>query len=74
MPGGDKCVRRRLAERGTFHVEMCDCGVIQMTIGCLTLRLDPRAYSELAEAVHESLSKLQTGIRPLFTRIDEGKI
>ena len=58
MPSGHKCMRRRLAERGTFNVEVCNCGVIHLTIGCLTLRLDRLAYGELVDAVSESLHTL----------------
>jgi hypothetical protein len=51
----EKCKRRRLAERGSFVVELCDCEAVHLTVGFLTLRLDPRAYRELAGALEEAL-------------------
>jgi hypothetical protein len=44
---------------------MCDHGIIQITIGYPTLRLDPRAYSELADTVRKSL-KLQAANKSLI--------
>ena len=52
------CEKRRLAECGTFKIDACDCGIVHLTIGCLTLRLEPAAYGELANAIDESLRKL----------------
>jgi hypothetical protein len=62
----DRCERRRIAERGTFNIEECDCGAIHLTLGCLTLRLDPAAYGELVEAIGESLNHLQHRKRPIL--------
>lgn len=58
MENSEKCVRRRLAERGTFIVEICDCGAVHLTIGFLTLRLDPCAYRALAGALDDALRVL----------------
>lgn len=58
------CKRRRIAESGSFHIELCKCGVVHLTIGCLTLRLDPNAYRELAIAIHKSLPNLETHDAP----------
>ena len=52
------CERHRLAEYGTFKIDACDCGIVHLTIGCLTLRFEPSAYDELANAIDESLRKL----------------
>jgi hypothetical protein len=60
----ERCERRRLAERGSFNVDECDCGAIHLTLGCLTLRLDPSAYGELVEAIAESLESLQPQKKP----------
>jgi hypothetical protein len=62
----DGCERRRLAERGTFKIELCDCGTVHLIIGCLTLRLEPSAYDELATAIDESLRKLQLSDKRLI--------
>lgn len=55
MADDGRCTRRRLAERGAFIVELCDCDAVHLTVGFLTLRLDPRAYRELAGALEEAL-------------------
>jgi hypothetical protein len=60
MANEKNCKRKRIAESGTFHVDLCKCGVVHLTIGCLTLRLDPSAYRELAVAIHESLLNLES--------------
>ncbi len=64
MASSEKCERRRLAEHGTFYIDLCNCGVVHLTIGCLTLRLDPSAYRELASSVQESLCWLDLGDKP----------
>jgi hypothetical protein len=58
------CQRRRLAECGSFAVDECDCGAIHITIGYVTMRLDPRAYRELARAILEALDHLSVHQRP----------
>lgn len=58
MADDRKCTRRRLAERGSFIVELCDCDAVHLTVGFLTLRLDPRAYRELAGALEEALQAI----------------
>jgi len=52
------CRRRRLAERASFSVDECDCGAIHLTIGYITLRLDPSAYREVAALMSEALEHL----------------
>jgi hypothetical protein len=54
----NKCLRRRLAGRASFSVDECDCGAIHLTIGYITLRLDPCAFREMAAAVIEALEQL----------------
>jgi len=53
-----KCRRRRLAERPSFSVDECDCGALHLTIGYVTMRLDPCAYRELTAVVNEGLAQL----------------
>jgi hypothetical protein len=59
-----KCERRKLAERETFKVELCDCGAVHLTIGFLRIRLDPRAYRELAGAIDEALCAMAVRNQP----------
>ena len=64
MPNSDKCDRRRLAARASFAIDECDCGSVHLTIGHVTIRLDPCAYSEMAVAIAEALEHLSAQCRP----------
>jgi hypothetical protein len=61
-----KCARRRLAERASLSVDSCACGAIHLTIGFVTLRLDPHAFREFATMVCEAASHLQREDRPVI--------
>jgi len=58
MSERSKCRRRRLAERQSFAVDECACGAVHLTIGYVTMRLDPCAYREMAATVTEALAQL----------------
>jgi len=64
MASDAKCEKRKLAERGNFNVELCDCGAVHLTVGFLTLRLDPRAYRELAGAIDQGLRAMEVRDQP----------
>jgi hypothetical protein len=66
MANKENCERRRLAECGTVKIEMCDCGVVHLIVGCLTLRFDPLAYRELARTISESINHLSAAERPVL--------
>jgi hypothetical protein len=53
------CVLRRLAGRASFSADACVCGAIHLTIGFITLRVDPCAFREFAAVVMESLRHLE---------------
>ncbi len=59
MASTGNCQRRRLAERGAFNVELCDCGALHVTVYFLTLRLDPGAYRELFYVLDEGLRAIE---------------
>jgi len=61
MNEGIKCRRRSLAKRASFSVEQCECGAIHVTVGYITIRLEPCAYREMAMAVIEALERLPAG-------------
>lgn len=52
------CERRRLAGQNSFTVESCECGAIHLTIGFLTLRMEPCAYREFALIIASGLKEL----------------
>lgn len=55
------CRRRRLAESAVAAVDVCDCGVMQVHVGTLTLRLEPRAARELAATLDAALTRHAEG-------------
>ena len=58
MKDDTPCRRRRLASRASFAVEECDCGAVHLTIGYVTLRLDPCAYREVVAMMNDALERL----------------
>ena len=57
------CERRHLAGENGFTVESCDCGAIHLTIGFVTLRMDPGAYREFALTIAGGLKELGPAAR-----------
>jgi hypothetical protein len=53
-----RCEKRTLATHGPFNVQVCDCGAIHLTLGFVTVRLEPSAYRELAAVVAAGLVAL----------------
>jgi hypothetical protein len=51
------CPRTRLAENGVGSVEVCRCGMWQVHIGALTLRLAPCAVSELLGLLGQAVAE-----------------
>ena len=58
MKDDTACRRRRLASRGSFSVDECDCGAVHLTVGYVTLRLDPCAYREVVAVMDDALRRL----------------
>lgn len=46
-PPSNDCRRVRLAESSVAAVDQCDCGMMQLHLAALTLRLTPDSLSEL---------------------------
>lgn len=46
-PTQTACRRRRLADSSIAAVDVCACGMMQLHLGAITLRMDPAAVSEL---------------------------
>ena len=49
------CARTRLAKGSLAAVDACECGMLQLHIGALTLRLAPCALAELASTLNRAL-------------------
>lgn len=61
--GSSQCTQRRLAETPLGAIDSCACGMMQLHVGALTLRLTPEAVAELSALLEESLvahSKAET--------------
>lgn len=62
-PSISGCDQQRLAETPLGAVDACDCGMMQLHVGALTLRLTPEAVSELSALLSRALVA-HAGIRP----------
>jgi hypothetical protein len=57
---------RQLIARGAFSaVETCRCGAVYLTIGPVSLRVDPSALSELGELISQASFILSEQCKPL---------
>lgn len=52
------CQRDLLAHRGICQVEICSCGMLHLSIGPVTLRLDTDGYRDILELLEETDRKL----------------
>jgi hypothetical protein len=60
LEGADENPRQVIA-RGSFAMaERCRCGVVYLTVGPVSLRLDPNALPELAQVVRQAFEVLLT--------------
>ncbi len=57
----DDCLPKRtlVAQGPLSQVEECSCGILHVTIGALTLRLQPDCVASLAETLTEATRRLE---------------
>jgi hypothetical protein len=55
-PQQNECPKTRLAEGGLAAVDVCHCGMMQLHIGALTLRITPGALSELLSTLGQAVA------------------
>ena len=55
-PVGDNCERTRLAQGSVAAVDVCGCGMMQLHIGALTLRMAPCAVSDLLSTLGRAVT------------------
>jgi hypothetical protein len=55
-PPETDCPRTRLARGTLAAVDACQCGMLQVHIGALTLRMAPCALTELANTLHQAVA------------------
>ena len=58
MSGQERCHRRTLAHRGVFQVDFCECGMIHVTCGAVTVRLMPQACEAFCATLAEAMQRL----------------
>ena len=49
--------RQPVAHRGPCRIDQCECGVLHVTVGMITLRLQPTTARALAEALELALAQ-----------------
>jgi hypothetical protein len=55
-PESTDCPRARLAHGSLAAVDACQCGMLQVHIGALTLRMAPCALAELAGTLNQAVT------------------
>ena len=53
-----ECGRTRLAESSTAAVDVCVCGILQLNMGPMTLRMAPCAVVELIATLEQAIARL----------------
>ncbi len=56
-PLRQRCGQTRLAESSVAAVDVCDCGVMQLHVGAVTLRLAPSALGELLSTLEQAVAE-----------------
>jgi len=56
-PLAEDCARVRLAEGPLAAVDACECGMLQLHLGAITLRLAPCALAELESTLQQALAE-----------------
>jgi len=51
------CQHTRLAESSVAAIDQCSCGMMQLHLGALTVRLAPCAALELLATLHDAMSR-----------------
>jgi hypothetical protein len=55
----ERCQREVLVESALAKIELCSCGMIHVSAGPLTLRLEPHAFEALSETIGFARERLQ---------------
>jgi len=54
-PSRQRCRRTRLAESSVATVDVCDCGVMHLHLGAVSLRIAPCALDELLSTLEQAV-------------------
>jgi len=69
-PDNDACPRVRLAQGALAAVDACRCGMLQVHLGALTVRMTPPALEELQRTLEIALREH----RERFEDLDDGLV
>lgn len=58
-----------VASSGPCTIESCDCGVLHVTVGMITMRLQPTTARALAEALGTALAITENPALDAFERV-----
>ena len=59
MSQRQRCQREVLVESSLAKIELCTCGMIHLTTGALTVRLERQAFDALSATINEAHDRLQ---------------
>ena len=52
-----QCRQTRLAEGGVAAIDLCECGVVQIHVGAVTLRMAPCALGEFIATLERAVAE-----------------
>ncbi len=65
LPTSSSCQHAVLARSPVGHVTVCpDCGVVHLSLNCLSVRLEEDAFVALAEMLAQARQRLQSAQPP----------
>ena len=53
------CTNSLLAKSGSFRVDRCSCGTINLHLGAISMRLDPQALMQLTAMLNTASARYQ---------------
>ncbi len=56
-PDQSTCTRRRLAAGEIATVDVCECGMMQLHLGAVTVRMTPEVLADLAQTLRSALTE-----------------
>lgn len=72
----ERCPRECLADGPLCRIDRCGCGMLHVTLGPLTVRLEPAACRAVHATLAEALDRLDEQARPAMPRlglVDSGR-
>ena len=53
------CIKSLLAKSGSFSVDRCSCGTVNLNLGAISMRLDAQALFQLTELLNTASARYQ---------------